>query len=128
MGAFGFLVGSLYFAVNAMVFGSVTSASSWEPFWRAIQCLALAYFSNTLLVEKHKHWLHMIKWAEEPQLGVCFTPAKACSSNKGVLDSAGRPQPTPHFIYVDDDMLADTRSRMHHALAAGLEAIFDLLG
>ena len=44
------------------------------------------------------------------------------------MDPAGMPRPTPHFIYVDDDMLADTRSRMHHALAAGLEAIFDLLG
>ena len=36
VGAFGFLVGKLNFAANAMVFGSVASASSWEPFRRAI--------------------------------------------------------------------------------------------
>jgi len=44
------------------------------------------------------------------------------------MDSSGAPKPTPHFIYVDDDLLVDTQSRMHHTLAAGLEAIFDLLG
>ena len=77
VGAFGFLVGALYFAANAMVFGSVASASSWEPFRRAIQCLALTYFANKSLVVKHKYWLDMIKWADEPQPGVCFTPAKA---------------------------------------------------
>jgi len=32
VGAFGFLIGAYYFAANAMVFGSVASASSWEPF------------------------------------------------------------------------------------------------
>ena len=128
VGAFGFLVGALYFAANAMVFGSVASASSWEPFRRAIQCLALTYFANKSLVVKHKYWLDMIKWADEPKPGVCFTPAKACPLNKGIMDPTGTPRHTPHFIYVDDDMLADTRSRMHHALAAGLEAIFDLLG
>ena len=37
VGAFGFIIGPLFYAANAMVFGSVASASSWEPFRRAIE-------------------------------------------------------------------------------------------
>jgi len=70
----------------------------------------------------------MIKWAPEPRPNVKFTPAKACIKNEGILEATGEPRPTPHFIYVDDDLLADTRKRLRHTLAAGLEAIFDLLG
>jgi len=36
-GAFGFMAEELYFLATSMVFGSNTSASSWEPFRRAIQ-------------------------------------------------------------------------------------------
>jgi len=32
VGAFGFIVGPIFYAANAGVFGSVASASSWEPF------------------------------------------------------------------------------------------------
>ena len=70
----------------------------------------------------------MIQWADKLELDVTFTQAKGCTKNKGIMDSLGAPKSTPSFIYVDDDLLADTRSRMHHTLAAGLEAIFDLLG
>ena len=55
VGAFGFLTGAYYFAANAMVFGSVASASSWEPFRRAIECLAAVYFANKSLAIKHKY-------------------------------------------------------------------------
>ena len=50
-GAFGFKMGLWYFAANEIVFGSVASASFWEPFWRAIGVLALAYFYRKGLVQ-----------------------------------------------------------------------------
>ena len=84
MGAFGFLINDLYSAANAMVFGSVASASSWEPFQRAIQCIAVAYFTNKSLLIKHKYWLDTIEWVKEPNPGVHFTPAKSCVINKGI--------------------------------------------
>ena len=31
-GAFGFMIGPLYYAANIMVFGSVVSATSWDQF------------------------------------------------------------------------------------------------
>ena len=38
-GAFGFLINNLYCLAVAMVFGSNTSSSCWEPFRRAIEGL-----------------------------------------------------------------------------------------
>ena len=50
-GAFGFMAEGLYFLATSMVFGSNTSASSWEPFRRAIQSLIPIYSMRTDLVE-----------------------------------------------------------------------------
>jgi hypothetical protein len=36
-GAFGFMAGGYYNLATAMVFGSMTSASSWEPFRQAMR-------------------------------------------------------------------------------------------
>ena len=51
-GAFGFMAEDLYFLATSMVFGSNTSASSWEPFRRAIQSLIPIYLMRTDLVGK----------------------------------------------------------------------------
>jgi hypothetical protein len=42
-GAFGFLAGGYFNLATAMVFGSTTSASSWELLRRAIQALSVVY-------------------------------------------------------------------------------------
>ena len=44
IGAFGFLIGTLHFASNAMVFGSIVLASFWEPFQVAIGAIATSYY------------------------------------------------------------------------------------
>ncbi len=56
VGAFGFIVGPIFYAANARVFGSVASASSWEPFRVAITALVAAFFFFPDLVAKHD-WL-----------------------------------------------------------------------
>ena len=128
VGAFGFVVGSIYFAANAMVFGSVVSASTWEPFRRAIAGIATACYSRPGLVAKHRHLLDVIKWDTKPPPGMNRARATACSFNPGVFDASGRRRATPHFIYVDDDLIADIRTGMLLALAAAFEAIFLVLG
>ena len=57
MDAFSFVIGSLFFLATAMVFGSVTSASSWEPFRRAIMSMAQILFTKEGLKEKHARYL-----------------------------------------------------------------------
>ncbi|KAL7525764.1 hypothetical protein ACHAXR_001151, partial [Thalassiosira sp. AJA248-18] len=51
-----------------------------------------------------------------------------CTKNKGILDDNGLEKPTPHNIYVDDDLIADTRRQMPQALVSAIEAIFTVMG
>ena len=127
-GAFGFMVGPWFFAANAMVFGSVASASSWEPFRRAIAAIALACFFRKRLVQTHKKLLDMIKWADPPGPDVTFAPARSCVMNQGVFNADGTEKPSQHNIYVDDNLMADIRRRMPHTIASAVEAIFTVMG
>ena len=81
-GAFGFMIGPLFYVANAMVFGSVASATSWEPFRRAIAAPALSYFGSHHLKTKHKKYLDMVKWAEEPEVSVVFCPSSKLSEEQ----------------------------------------------
>ena len=101
-GSFSFVIGSLFFLATAMVFGSVVSASIWEPFWRAIMAMTQVYFGKKGLELTHKKFMNTIKWDAPPPYGVRFTPATACPINQGVLGSGGDTFPATVFIYVDD--------------------------
>ncbi len=46
----------------SIVFDSNTSASSWEPFRRAIEALILEY---SKIIKKHKHVLDMLVWEDD---------------------------------------------------------------
>ena len=48
-----------------MVFGSTASASSWEPFRRAIEALSVLYLNRPVLVKKHRKYLDMLSWATD---------------------------------------------------------------
>lgn len=128
-GAFGFLINSLYCLAVAMVFGSNTSSSSWEPFRRAIEGLTKKIANRPDLVVKHKTYIDMIKWdlpkhnAPKPVL------ARKCKLNPGVLDSSGANINHPTRIWVDDALIAAVElTAMKMALAAVIEAIFVVLG
>ena len=82
------MVGGYFFLAIAMVFGSIASASSWEPFRRAIKALLAVYANRLDLVRKHKKYLDMINWATIDHL-VELTKAVACGINQGVLNNTG---------------------------------------
>ncbi len=111
-GAFGFLAGGYYNLATAMVFGSTTSASSWEPFRCAIQALTVVYAHRRDLIKKHKSFLDMISWApfdSSPDL----TKAVPCLINTGVINDQGTKVPLPARIYVDDALtLATSKESM----------------
>ena len=67
-----------------MVFGSIASASSWEPFLFTIEAMSVVYANRPNLVLKHQKYLDMIQLATIDPL-VELTKAVACSINKGVL-------------------------------------------
>jgi len=122
-GAFGFMAGGFYNLATAMVFGSITFTSSWEPFRRGIEALSMAYADRPDLVIKHKYYLDMISWAKEDPTAK-ITPAFPCVINKGTLDAR-----LPARIYVDDALLLGlSRREMELRLAALIEAIFVITG
>lgn len=127
-GAFGFLIGPIFFASNAMVFGSVAAASSWEPFRVAIAAIATSLFFQEELVQTHEALLRMIKWSDVAPSDTQYVPARKCSKIRGVFDDDGKRLPSPHHIYVDDNLMADTRGWIPHTLAAAAEAVYKIMG
>ena len=127
-GAFGFNAGGFFNLATAMVFGSKASASSWEPFRRAIEKLSVVYADRPDLVDKHRDYLDMITWAPiDPS--IIPTRAKKCPINPGVTDNYGSTKQLPARIYVDDALLvAAARYQMELKLAALIEAIFVVMG
>ena len=130
-GAFGFLAEGFYFASTSHVFGSNTSASSWEAFRRAIQNLITILSQRCDLIAKHKELLDALRWIKEyathnrPALVRAFP----CEINRGVLDSNGNIIPMRANIYVDDILAAAAlRGNMVRLLAAIIEAIFLVCG
>ena len=121
-GAFGFMVEKMYFLATSMVFGSNASASSWEPFRRAIEALIIEYSTRLDLISKHKDLLDMLKWEDEDTHMGNFVRAVACPLNPGIQDFNGFLEA---FIYVDDILAsANTKFNMMRLLAATIEAIF----
>jgi hypothetical protein len=100
-GAFGFLAGGYFNLTTAMVFGSTTSASSWEPVWGAIQALSVIYAHRHDLIKIHRNLFNMISWATldpAPDLA----RAIPCSINTGVLDDQGNKVLLLARIYVNN--------------------------
>ena len=104
-GAFGFLVNDLYCLATAMVFGSNTSASSWEPFRRAIEGLSKKFANRPDLVKKHKYYLDMIQWKMPSDRESKPVIATSCELNPGVIDLAGNQVQHPSHIWVDDTLI-----------------------
>ena len=129
VGAFGFLISGLYyFLTTAMVFGSRVSASSWEPFRRAIEAMTANYSLRNDLVSRYDNYLQMISFEEPAPAGTNFVIAPKCELNPGVLDENGNQRPIPTFIFVDDCLLATVRLYMKNLLCGCIHAIFVVLG
>jgi hypothetical protein len=111
-----------------MVFRSIASASSWEPFQHAIQALSVVYTHCCDLIKKHRKFLDMISWVPldpAPDLA----SAIPCSINTGILDNQGNRVLLLARIYVNDALtLAISKENMEQVLAALIEAIFVAMG
>jgi len=127
-GTFGFMAQDWYFISTSHVFGSNTSASSWEPLQRAIKNLIPIFFERDNLIIKHKIYIDILKWHDETGLQYP-TPAKSSNINQGVLDNLGNLIPPTAEIYVNNIMQAAvTREWIIKSLAATIEAIFTVCG
>jgi hypothetical protein len=85
-GAFGFMAEQSFFFAPSMVFGSNVSASSWEPFRRAIQSLIPIFLMRNDLIAKHKTLLDMLVWLDDNTLDSTLVQAFGCPINPGIPD------------------------------------------
>jgi len=131
-GAFSYILVDYLFLQIGLAFGVDFSPANWEAIRRASSALAERLFFDTSLVDKHRTVLNKIRWccslqeSRRPR----FTRAFSDALNPGILDDTGVPAPTPHGVYVDDDIYLDVTDPRHfeQAIAASIEAIFILLG
>jgi len=133
MPAFSIMVADFMYLQPALPFGADFSPQNWEPVRRVIEILAEKLFLDKSLPTKHRKYLDNLQWNKS--LGGSkgkFVKAKACTKRKGVLDREGEPVSTPQSMFVDDSLYAevyeDDRVRIEQTIAAGIEAIFILLG
>ncbi len=98
--AFEFLAEGLYFLSKGHVFGSNTSATSWEALRRAIQNIIPVYSQRRDLVGKHKDPINLLKWEENPS--VELVQAFKCELNQGVINKHGDIYPITANIYVNN--------------------------
>ena len=131
-GAFSYILADYLFFQVGLAFGADFSPANWEAVRRTQSALAERLFFDTSLVTKHRTILDKIKWCRsiDCRRRPRFTRAIPDALNKGILDDQGNPAPTPHGVYVDDDIYLDVadRRRFEQAIAASIEAIFMLLG
>ncbi len=104
-GAFGYVAKGLYFISTSHVFGSNTSASLWEAFWRAIQKMITVLCTRGDLVNKHRELLDLLKWQEAP-FGIKLVQAFAYNINPGIKEEPGIITPLSANIYVDNILAA----------------------
>ncbi len=127
-GAFGFVADDLFFLTTSHVFGSNTSASSWEPLQQSIEALIPVYMNDSNLVKKHAELLSMIKW-DKSNINVPKTRMHACKINQGILDEDGNLLPPVGNIYVDNILSAGfLQDNILNLLAATIEAFFTVCG
>ena len=128
-GCFGFSANSMYCLATSMVFGSNTSATSWEPFRRIIQSMTKVFFNDASLVGKHEKYLNMLLWPDSEPSKDEFVKAVRCKHNPGVLDATGKLESVELPMYVDDALVACAgKQNMRRMLAAVIEAFFVVCG
>ena len=85
MGAFEYIAEKLYFISTSHVFGSNTTASSWEALWHAIQKMITVFSMRNNLVQKHRELLDTLKWQEDAPIEQGFVQAFACEMNPSIM-------------------------------------------
>jgi hypothetical protein len=132
VGAFLYILADYLFFQVGLALGANLSPTNWEAVRRAQSTLAEWQFFDTSLVTKHCTLLDKIKWCRslDGKKRPRFTRVFCDALNRGIFDAHGSPAPTPHGVYVNDDIYLDVakKRRFKQAIAASIKAIFMLLG
>ena len=122
--AFSFIIGQLLFIPLGGTFGSITSPANFEPIARARTHLAEYLSDRRDLLHKYEHIIDKVQFSEEPTEQQVFIQAIQDSTHKGVKNL----RKTSYNMFVDDNLFAQIRENIKHAMAASIEALYIILG
>ena len=132
VGAFSYVIAEYLFFQVGLAKGANFSPSNWEAVWRIQSALATGLYHDTSLVPKHRTILDRIQWCRslQPSSVPLLTRALKDAVNPCIRDTNGTLVATPHLLYMNDNMYLNVAdiACFTHATAAGIEAIFILLG
>jgi hypothetical protein len=133
IGAFSYIIADKLFLSCGQPFGTDFSPANWEVVRQVLEHLATRLYQDSTLRSKHKALLCQLRWDRSltgSSSRYRFTRAEWDTLNAAVVDAGGHPLPTPHFVYVDDDIYVDLFSveDFEQCIAASIEAIYVLLG
>ena len=129
--AFSFLFCGILYIPSGQVFGSYTNAKNFEPIAKACTLLTQHIFQNEdyeQLLTKYAYLINNVKFSPLSTEMGDMVRAKPYPLHQGITHSDGSLKPQPFITFVDDNLMADTRSRMKHCMTASLEALFCIMG
>ena len=110
------------------VFGNNASAQNFEPIAKARKILAKKLFTDNSLVNKHNTILENVRFCDPPSRDTRFVQSKPCNIRKGCHDENGNLKNPTLFMFVDDSLMCETRTRIMPLLAASIESLFQVMG
>ena len=125
--AFSFLFYGALYIPTGQVFGSNTSAQIFEPIAYACTKLAQHIFENEdcdALIIKYQSLIDKVIFSPDDGDPNSFVRAKPCSIHQGINKPDGSLMPQPFIMFVDDNLMVDTRYRMQKCMTVSLEALF----
>jgi hypothetical protein len=132
IGAFSYIIADILFLSCGKPFGADFCPANWEVVCQVLEKLATSLSNDDTLHQKHRQYLDRLQWDRsigKPPVRA-FTHAVRNPNLPSPRTTAGPWEPTPHHVYVDDDIYVDWYDihRIERAAAASIEAIFVLLG
>ena len=122
--AFSFVISELLFIPLGGTFGAITSPANFEPIARARVHLAGHLSTRRDLLPKYSHIIDKVKFSEDSSVPSTFTQAVKDSIHKGCTNK----HKTKYNMFVDDNLFAQTKELIRHAMAASIEALYIVLG
>ena len=112
---------------TGQVFGSNTSAQNFELFAKARTLLARYIFETedcAALVAKYSYLIDKVQFQSRNEQLEDFIQSKRCPFHTCIIKQNGTLKLQPFIMFVDDNLMVDTRLRMKYCMAASLEALF----
>ena len=107
MGAFSYIIADTLFLSCGPTMGADFSPGTWEVPRRMVEQLATALFQDKSLIAKHRKHLDKLHWDKSLGREAKITQAHMSQEYKGVFNGEGKPENTPHSLFVDDDVYAE---------------------